>query len=166
LTMPPKTRLGASASRVGWIEQARSPANPMATQPENVIAYSWQESVLPPSRLQHPWTSTQGEICLSVSSSRLRQHVARSMQQVSVARPPLPPACDRAQAPSPRSSGARNMLEPSGDDCSVTPTAGGIHLRSSRVAWLYAELVSFPGSRNQDKSHGPDGQNGAPTRRE
>ena len=164
--MPPKTRLGASASRVGWIEQARSPANPMATQPENVIAYSWQESVLPPSRLQHPWTSTQGEICLSVSSSRFRQHLARSMQRVSAARPPLPPACDRAQAPSPRSSGARNMLEPSGDDCYVIPTTGGIHLRSSRVAWLYAELVSFPGSRDQDKLHGPDGQNGAPTRRE
>ena len=49
-------------------------------QPEDVIAYSWRESVLPPSRLQHPRTSTQGEICLSVSSSRFRQHFARSMQ--------------------------------------------------------------------------------------
>ena len=139
----------------------RSPANRIATQPEDVIAYSWRESVVPPSRLQRPWTSTQGEICLSVSSLKFRPHLARSMQRVSVARPPLPPACDRAQAPSPRSSGARNMLEPSGDDCSVTPTAGGIHLRSSRVARLYAELMSFPGSRNQDKSHGPDGRNGA-----
>jgi len=61
---------------------------------------------------------------------------------------------------------ARNMLEPSGDDCSVTPTAGGIHPRSSRVARLCAELVFFPGSRNQDKSHSPDGRNGAPTQRE
>ena len=28
--------------------------NRMAKQPEDVIAYSWRESVLPPSRLQHP----------------------------------------------------------------------------------------------------------------
>ena len=98
-------------------------------QPEDVIAYSWRESVLPPSRLQHPRTSTQGEMFLSVSSLKFRPHLARSMQKVSVVGPPLPPACDRAQAPSPRSSGARNTLEPSGDDCSATPTAGGIHLR-------------------------------------
>src|SRR6516162_10252273 len=146
---------GSAGPVIAWVDQ-----------PEDVIAYSWRESVLPPSRLQHPWTSTQGEMFLSVSSLKFRPHLARSMQKVSVARPPLPPACDRAQAPSPRSSGARNMLEPSGDDCSVTPTAGGIHLRSSRVARLYAELMSFPGSRNQDKSHGPDGRNGAPTQRE
>jgi hypothetical protein len=45
---------------------ARSAANRIATQPEEVTAYSWRESVLPPFRLQQPWVSTQGEICLSV----------------------------------------------------------------------------------------------------
>ena len=52
------------------------------------------------------------------------------------------------------------------DDCSVDPTAGGIHPRSSRVARLYAELVSFPGSRNRDKSHSLDGRTVAPIQRE
>jgi len=65
---------GSAGPVIAWIDQ-----------PEDVIAYSWRESVLPPSRLQHPWTSTQGEICLTVSSSRFRQHLARLMQQVSVA---------------------------------------------------------------------------------
>jgi hypothetical protein len=59
---------GSAGLVIAWIDQ-----------PEDVIAYSWRESVLPPSRLQHPRTSTQGEICLSVSSSRFRQHFARSM---------------------------------------------------------------------------------------
>ena len=59
---------GSAGPVIAWVDQ-----------PEDVIAYSWRESVLPPSRLQHPRTST-GEICLSFSSSRFRQHFARSMQ--------------------------------------------------------------------------------------
>ena len=58
------------------------------------------------------------------------------------------------------------MQEPSGGDCSGAPTAGGIHPRSSRVAWLYAELESFPDTRNRDTPRSPAGRTGAPRLRE
>jgi len=58
------------------------------------------------------------------------------------------------------------MQEPSGGDCSGAPTAGGIHPRSSRVAWLYAELESFPDTRNRDTPRSPDGRTCAPTQQE
>src|SRR6516162_6460871 len=90
----------------------------------------------------------------------------RETPLASLPRPQVRRACDRSPAPWPCWSGVPSKLEPSGDDCSVVPTAGGIRPRSIRVAWLYAELVSFPGSRNRDKSHSPGGGNGAPTQRE
>ena len=142
-----------------------SPANRMATQPEHVIASSWRVSVSSPFQSQHPRTSMLGERA-SVLPSGSRRGLSGSMRQVSVVGPPLLRACDRNLAPSPWSSGSPNRREPSGDDCSVVPTAGGIHPRSSRVARLNAELVSFPGSRNRDKSHSLDGRTVAPIQRE
>jgi len=135
-------------------------ANRMATRPEHVIASSSRKSVSLPFQSQHPRTSMVGEIWVCVSPSGSRQ------QQVSVPGRPLSWISDRNPAPLPWSSGARNRREPSEDDCSVVPTAGGIHPGSGRVAWRYAALVSFPGSRNRDKSHSPGGRNGAPTQRE
>ena len=154
-----------AARECGPLGPACLPAKRIATRSEHVIAPS-QVSIFPPFQSQHPWSSVLSEVCWCVLPSGFRCDLPRPMQQVSLAGPLLPRACDRAQAPSPRSSGARNMQEPSGDDCSVVPTAGGIHPRSIRVARLYAELVSFPGSRNRDKSHGLDGRTVAPIQRE
>ena len=75
--------------------------------------------MLPP-RLRHS-ISTLGEVCGCVLPSGSLRDLPGPMQQVSLAGPPLPRVCDRAQAPLPWSSGARNMQEPSGDDCSVVP---------------------------------------------
>ena len=90
----------------------------LATRPEHVIASYWRVSVSPPFQLQHPQASTLGEIWVCVSPFGSPQ------RQVSAPGRPLSWISDRSPAPLPWSSGARNMQEPSGDDCSVVPTAG------------------------------------------
>jgi hypothetical protein len=90
-------------------------------QPEHVIPSSWRVSVSPPFQSQHPRTSMLGEVCACVFPSGSLRGLPGSMRQVSVAGPPLPRACDQAQATSRGSSGARNMREPSGDDYSAAP---------------------------------------------
>jgi len=107
-----KTRLGPSTSRMGYPDYTRSPANQTATQPRprEIACSSWASVLLPP-RPRHS-TSLLGEIGPCVSPSGSRRGVPGSMQQVSVARLPLPRTCDRAQAPSPRSLGAPSMQEP------------------------------------------------------
>ena len=90
----------------------------LATRPEDVIASYWRVSVSPPFQLQHPQASTLGEIWVCVSPFGSPQ------RQVSAPGRPLSWISDRSPAPLPWSSGARNMQEPSGDDCSVVPTAG------------------------------------------
>src|SRR6516165_9975737 len=107
-----------------------------------------------------------GEICECVLPLGSQKHLPGSIWRVSVPGRPLSWISDRNPAPLPWSRDARNKRKPSEDDCFAGPIAAGIHLRSSGVAWRYAALVSFPGSRNQDKLHGPDGQNGGPTQRE
>src|SRR6516165_9792622 len=108
-------------------------------------------------------TSTLGEVHASVLPLGSGQRLCLGMTPfASLLRPQVRRACDRAREIWRAPSVARSIQVPSEDDCPVIPTAGGIHPRSSRVARLYAELVSFPGSRNRDKSHSLDGRTVAP----
>ena len=104
-------------------------------------------------------TATLGEVHASVLPLGSGQRLCLGMTPfASLPWPQVRRACDRAREIWRAPSVARSIQVPSEDDCSVTPTAGGIHLRSSRVARLYAELVSLPGSRNRDKSLSRDGR--------
>jgi hypothetical protein len=104
-------------------------------------------------------TSTLGEVHGSVLPLGSGQRLCLGMTPfASLPGPQVRRACYRAREIWRAPSVARNIQVPSEDDYFVTPTAGDMHLRSSRVARLYAELVSFPGSRNRDKSLSRDGR--------
>ena len=161
------TRVAMSETRyrpVAQDDRAELRAIRMKSRPEHVIVLCWRKSLQP---LPPHSTSMPDEFYWGVSPSGSWQcRPVRVIPLAFVSGPQVRRACDRSHVPSPYLTGAPNKPGPSEDDCFEAPTADGIHPGSSRVASLYAELVSFLGARNRDKSHSPGEQNVAPTQRE
>jgi hypothetical protein len=82
-------------------------------QPENVIAFSWLASPLPPLLSRDLLISAQNESAFGpVSLQTFYRHLPGLMLSVSLPGVPVLWACDRAQVPSPASNVAPNKQEP------------------------------------------------------
>jgi hypothetical protein len=118
--LSPTNRIRLAIKHPPWVSGL---AQAMATQPENVIAYSSWASALPPL-LSPPWISLRNGCpdCAWVSPWSSDRHLPKPVLFVSLPGRPAPSACGPAQVALPSWSAAPNRQGRSKDGLSASPS--------------------------------------------